>query len=84
MEKDALNYVRSLYAPPNDPVFELVPSRFDELPRILYTSMSSPVVNGENIWDIYKALLFRVERLEEAVEYIAEWEISWEKRTACF
>ena len=74
MEKDALDHVRRLYAPPDDPVFELVPSTFDEFAKVLYTSMGSPVVTGENIWDIYRALLFRVERLEVAVDYIAEWE----------
>ncbi|PPQ82506.1 hypothetical protein CVT25_007076 [Psilocybe cyanescens] len=36
--------------------------------------MGNHVVIGEHIWDVYKELLFQLQGLDEAVEYITEWE----------
>ena len=37
--------------------------------------MGSPVINSENIWDVYQELLARFERLDDAVDFIEECEI---------
>jgi len=67
--------VRSLYAPADDPVFELVPETFGQFADALYKSMGSPVISWKNVWDVYKELLFRFEHLDEATDCIEAWEI---------
>jgi hypothetical protein len=64
-----------LYAPVDDPVFELVPETFGQFADTLYKSMGSPVISWKNIWDIYKELLFRFEHLDEATDCIKAWEV---------
>jgi len=67
--------VRSLYAPADDPVFELVPETFGQFADTLYKSMGCPVISWQNVWDVYKELLFRFEHLDEATDCIEAWEI---------
>jgi len=67
--------VRTLYAPADDPVFELVPETFGQYADTLYKSMGSPVISWQNVWDIYKELLFRFEHLDKATDCILAWEI---------
>ena len=62
----------SLYAPADDPVFELVPETFGQFADTLYKSMGCLVILWKNIWDIYKELLFRFKHLNEVTE---AWEI---------
>jgi hypothetical protein len=82
VEQKAIDYVEQLYAPPNDPVFELVPATFAHYTQIIYNNMSSPVVTGENVWDIYRELVKRLEELEDAMDYgdyldcIDQWEVN--------
>jgi len=67
--------VRSLFAPVDDPVFELVPETFGQFADTLYKSMGSPVISWQNVWDIYNELLFRFEHLDEATDCIEALEI---------
>jgi hypothetical protein len=75
VQPEAIEHVRQLYAPAEDSVFELVPPVFDNFAKVLYQSMGSPSVTSENVWDIYRELLFRFEHLDEAIECVEEWEI---------
>ena len=74
--------MEQLYAPPDDPVFELVPETFAHYTQIIYNNMGSPAVTGENIWDIYRELVQRLEELQIAMEYadyldcIDQWEVN--------
>lgn len=71
-----------LYAPPDDPVFELVPATFAHYTQMMYDNMGSPAVTGENVWDIYRELVQRLEELQNAMEYadyldcIDQWEVN--------
>ncbi|KAF8149133.1 hypothetical protein B0H34DRAFT_758164 [Crassisporium funariophilum] len=75
VEQEAINHVRQTLAPPDDPVFQLVPEVFARYAETLYQSMGSPVVNRKNVWDIYSQLLYRFEHLDEAVDFMEECEV---------
>lgn len=75
VEQAAIEHVRNAFAPPNDPVFELVPSEFGHYAAILYQSMGSPTINSDNVWNIYRELLHRFEHLDDAVEFMEECQV---------
>ncbi|KDR77552.1 hypothetical protein GALMADRAFT_65908 [Galerina marginata CBS 339.88] len=75
VEQAAIDHVRQAFAPPSDPVFELVPSEFGKYAGILYTSMGSPTVNSENVWDIYRELVHRFEHLDDAADFNEECQV---------
>jgi hypothetical protein len=54
--------MEALYAPPDHPVFELVPPAFHEHVSNLYAAIGQPEVTIETFWDIFRNLL---ERLHE-------------------
>jgi hypothetical protein len=74
--------VEQLYAPPDDPVFELVPATFAYYTQMMYDNMGSPAVTGENVWDIYRGLVQRLEELQDAMDFadyldcIDQWEVN--------
>ena len=76
--------MEQLYAPPDDPVFELVPATFSHYTQIIYDNMGSPAVTGENVWDIYHGLVHGLEELQAAMDYadylecIDQWEVNEE------
>jgi hypothetical protein len=81
VEQEAIDYVEQLYAPPDDPVFELVPATFAHYIQMMYGNMGSPVVTGENIWDIYRGLVQQLEELHDRMDYadcIDQWEVNVE------
>jgi hypothetical protein len=49
--------MEQLYAPPNHPVFTLVPPTFHERATELYLSIGEPEVTVRTFWDIYCNLL---------------------------
>ena len=52
-----LDHVEQLYAPPNDPVFDLVPKEFDELARQVFNRIGAPLeIPAERLWDIFQAM----------------------------
>ena len=75
VEQSAIDHVRNTFAPPNDPVFELVPPEFGQYADILYQSMGSPIINSENIWNIYRELIYRFEHLDDAVNFLEECQV---------
>ncbi|KDR70020.1 hypothetical protein GALMADRAFT_230371 [Galerina marginata CBS 339.88] len=79
VQPEAVEHVRNLYAPADDPVFELVPAEFAHHAQVLYESMGKPVVTWKNVWDVYSELLRRFENLEIAIQSIAEWELRREE-----
>lgn len=64
----SVEYVRSLYAPPDNPVFELVPQTFATYAAKIYKTMGEPTVTRENVWAVYLALLDSFHQLEEILE----------------
>ena len=75
VEQAAIDHIRNTFAPPNDPVFELVPPEFGQYATILYQSMGSPAINSENVWNIYRELLHRFEHLDDAVNFMEECQV---------
>lgn len=71
----AIHEARRLYAPPEHPVFELVPTSFGILAEQFYAAMDNPAVNRDNVWDVYLCLLAHF-RLAEALppNCIIEWQ----------
>ncbi len=49
--------MRNKYAPPEHPVFHLVPPAFAEKARQFYGEAGHPVVTRENVWFVYRNLL---------------------------
>ncbi|THU75737.1 hypothetical protein K435DRAFT_880248 [Dendrothele bispora CBS 962.96] len=58
----------SLYAPPDHPVFQLVPAEFDKWAKIYYEELGRPVVNRAQVWSVYMALLEKFEGSEGLVD----------------
>ncbi|KDR84567.1 hypothetical protein GALMADRAFT_48606, partial [Galerina marginata CBS 339.88] len=53
VQPEALEYVREQFAPPTDPVFELVPEKFAHYIGKLYKQMGSPKIYSDNVWSVY-------------------------------
>ena len=49
--------MEALYAPPDHPVFKLVPPLFHEQVSQLYIAIGQPEVTINSFWDIYRGLL---------------------------
>ena len=49
------------YAPPNDPVFQLVPPDFEAYVTSCFKALGEPEVNFETFWDVYCRLRDLVE-----------------------
>jgi hypothetical protein len=75
VEQEALDHVRQLYAPSDDPVFELVPPIFAAHADTLYEDMGRPEVTSKNVWEIYRGILQDLERVQHASEQ--EHQQSW-------
>lgn len=67
--------MRQEFAPSDNPVFQLVPPEFGEYAGILFESMGSPNINSENIWEIYRELVYRFEHLDDAVDFIEQLQV---------
>jgi hypothetical protein len=57
--------MEQLYAPPDHPVFILVPPTFHERVTELYRSIGEPEVTVVTFWDIYRNLLGRLREPED-------------------
>jgi hypothetical protein len=62
-----LDEMEQLYAPPDHPVFQLVPLAFREHAETFYLRLGRPVVNFASFWRIYSQLLheFKQHRTNE-------------------
>jgi len=49
--------MEQLYAPPDHPVFTLVPRAFHERAKDVYQSIGEPEVTVKSFWDIYRKIL---------------------------
>ncbi|PPQ83249.1 hypothetical protein CVT24_001149 [Panaeolus cyanescens] len=75
VDMNIVEQVRKEFAPPTDPVFELVPPKFAKYADILFESMGRPVLTTENVWDVYRELLHRFEHLDDAADFVDCWEV---------
>ena len=48
---------------------------FGEYAGILFESMGSPNINSENIWEIYRELVYCFEHLDDAVDFIEQLQV---------
>lgn len=67
--------MRQEFAPSDNPVFQLGPPEFGEYAGILFESMGSPDISSENIWEIYRELVYRFEHLDDAVDFIEQLQV---------
>ncbi|KAJ7061128.1 hypothetical protein C8F01DRAFT_1083345 [Mycena amicta] len=66
VRKEAIDEVRSIYAPPSHEVFQLVPPDFYVLAMQFYAEISNPPppVTRTSVWDVYLAILGRFEHMD--------------------
>ncbi|KAK7436254.1 hypothetical protein VKT23_019218 [Stygiomarasmius scandens] len=67
---DYIKEAEQLYAPPDHPVFDLVPPEFAHWASMYYTQIGQPSITRNNVWNIYEQLL---EKFENNVPLIASW-----------
>ncbi|KAG1856421.1 hypothetical protein F4604DRAFT_1685451 [Suillus subluteus] len=61
---DLIDEVEGIYAPPDHPVFELVPPIFGRHAQDLYASLGKPRVSSKSFWDVYQLMRQQFEALE--------------------
>ena len=61
--------IEAIYAPPDHPVFELVPHPLGERFKMFYEEIGQPTVTHDGFWDIYSHLLRRFHALGCAGEF---------------
>ena len=54
---DVFDEMAEIYAPPDHPVFQLVPPLFGELANKHYAAIGEPIVTSDTFWDIYQNVL---------------------------
>src|ERR1700678_3551359 len=64
-----------MYAPPDDPAFELVPEAIGHYADQFYRDMGSPPIFRENAWEVYTHLVARFEQMDTYADLLEEWEI---------
>ncbi|THH10132.1 hypothetical protein EW146_g8470 [Bondarzewia mesenterica] len=57
VSNEVLNEIEQEYAPPDNPVFDLVPRAFEDRARQLYTALGELDVTSESFWTVYRSLL---------------------------
>jgi hypothetical protein len=84
VDPEAIQYVRERFAPPDDPVFELVPPLFAEYVGVIYAQMGSPEVKYATIWDIYLHIIEELQAVttrqadedEDYFDAVDQWQVS--------
>lgn len=51
--------VEQIYAPPDNPVFQLVPPPFEQHVRTAYGALGSPPISHRTFWEVYTQLVNR-------------------------
>ncbi|KAF8217983.1 hypothetical protein K438DRAFT_1914178 [Mycena galopus ATCC 62051] len=69
--------VRTLYAPPDHEVFELVPKAFAQLAAEFYLHLGQPPITRTNCWDVYTALLSQFQHLDNLHRIPAQLDECW-------
>jgi hypothetical protein len=62
--------MEELYAPPDHPVFNLVPAAFHDHVSNAYSAIGKPNINVDTFWEVYLSLLRRLR--ERSPEQITE------------
>ena len=57
VDPDIIQRARTQWAPPDHPVFELVPPLFDELANQFYEQFGKPLITIHTLWNVYLQLL---------------------------
>lgn len=84
MRPEHITEVRNLYsAPPDDPLFHLVPPAFRAVADDAYASLDAPPVTFESIWNIYTDMLAIIRTLMES-DVQAGLELTIDERSAAF
>lgn len=79
MESEAFQYVREKFAPPSDPVFELVPPVFAQCAGQAYAQIGSPPLNPANIWEVYRKMaqtLHGSNGNQDYIDAVDEWQVT--------
>lgn len=61
MEDDLLNEMEALWAPPDNPVFELTSKSFNTCVQRFYSDIGCPTIHYNSIWDVFSELKDRIE-----------------------
>ncbi|EDQ99277.1 uncharacterized protein LACBIDRAFT_316760 [Laccaria bicolor S238N-H82] len=84
VEPEAFEYVREKFAPPSDPVFELVPPIFAEYAGQAYAKIGSPELNSVNIWPVYCEIVLSLQDIttnragscQDYINSVDEWQVA--------
>lgn len=63
VQPEAIQYVREKYAPPDNPIFELVPPTFAHYATQVYAHLGSPELSSRNIWQVYRDMVQHLENI---------------------
>ncbi|KAG1844880.1 hypothetical protein C8R48DRAFT_617680, partial [Suillus tomentosus] len=64
VDHSSLDAMRQIYAPPDHPVFLLVPQEFSQQASLFMEELGSPPVTGDNVWNVYADLLMCFQSIE--------------------
>ncbi|KAF4565750.1 hypothetical protein EYR40_002183 [Pleurotus pulmonarius] len=78
VQTEALIEARALYAPPDHPVFTLVPPSFENIIQQGYQGMGSPAITRDNVWETYRALVRYVYAELESRNIPEDWAHDYE------
>jgi hypothetical protein len=73
--------MEALHAPPDHPVFDLVPPAFHDCVSNAYSEIGKPDVNVDTFWEVYLNLLQRLgeRRREEVTEILTSYQENLEE-----
>jgi hypothetical protein len=73
--------MEAIYAPPDHPIFELVPLIFHQRVDRFYNEAGSPVITSDTFWDVYRGLRLRFEHRSDD-EFTAVLQANSDRETA--
>jgi hypothetical protein len=78
---DLLDEMEALHAPPDHPVFALVPPAFHDHLSNTYSEIGQPNVNVDTFWEVYLSLLRRLRErcYEEVTEILSSYQANLEE-----
>ncbi|KAI9434815.1 hypothetical protein H4582DRAFT_1818292, partial [Lactarius indigo] len=78
---ETFDEIERKYAPPNDPVFDLVPNAFAVRANAVWTDMGSPEPQFDNAWEIYLHIRNALRSMAwcNAVTALARLELGWRR-----
>ncbi|KAJ7133065.1 hypothetical protein C8R44DRAFT_730264 [Mycena epipterygia] len=77
VDPEAIDQVRSLYAPTDHEVFQLVPPDFQTIIAEMYINIGEPPVTRETCWNVYLQLLAGFRALDEAHQVPRDIDVEW-------